>query len=383
MPYGTSPVLERVGARYHPGRENAEVTIMIDSASLLALVRSAALTTQPRPARARRPMSVSRLLLLSIVGFVSAAALVAAPVSAQDDTDDGSAASPSASESSDFLDEIEVRGRRMSEIDFNLHRYVQDFVLEVTAPPRGRGFARWRNRVCIGVTNLESSAAQYLVDRISAVAMDIGLDPGEPGCTPQVMIIFTTDASELATRLVERDQRLFRPGGGISGMNLSLDALDRFKESERAVRWWHVSLPVDARTGRPAIRLPGDDVPWISVAGPSRIYSGVRDDLQRVIVIVDATKLAGTTWQQLGDYLAVVALAQVDPNTNPAQFDSILNLFNTPQYYSGLTDWDWSFLRGLYSFDQERMPQLQRGGLVSAIVRLEREEADRARAGED
>ena len=77
--------------------------------------------------------------------------------------------------------------------------------------------------------------------------------------------------------------------------------------------------------------------------------------MQRVIIIVDSTKLTGTTWQQLGDYLAVVSLAQVDLDTNPAAFDSILNLFSNPEAYSGLTDWDRTYVQALYQFDQRRI----------------------------
>src|SRR5690606_2587094 len=105
---------------------------------------------------------------------------------------------------------------------------------------------------------------------------------------------------------------------------------------------------------------------------PSRIHSGVVDTMLYVIIIVDSSKLTGTTWQQLADYLAVVSLAQIDPNGNPAAFDSILNLFTNPGAYSGLTDWDRSYIRALYAFDQERNPKAQRGDIVSRIARQER-----------
>jgi hypothetical protein len=322
-------------------------------------------------------MTVSRTLIAAL-GALSVTAVATLPAVAQDSA---TAGSRPLSPSSQVMDEIEVRGRRMDEIEFNLRRFVMDFVLEVTALPPGRGFARWQRSVCVGVHNLENTAAQYLVDRISLLAMEVGLEPGEPGCTPQVMIIFTTDADEVATRMVEQDRRLFRPVAGLAGMNLDLEALDAFMRSDKPVRWWHVSLPVDARTGMPAIQTSAaDGPPTIAVAGPSRIYSGVRDDLQHVIIIADATRLSGMTWQQLGDYLAVISLAQVDPKANPTAFDSILNLFSTPQYYSGLTDWDRSYVRALYEFDQERNPRLQRGGLVSQMTIRERAADARATA---
>src|SRR5690606_35634392 len=233
----------------------------------------------------------------------------------------------------------------------------------------------WQRRVCIGVHNLENTAAQYIVDRISSLALDVGLDPGEPGCRPDVNILFSTDARQMASLMVKSQPRVFRPAGGNAGMDLGLAALDDFAESDRPVRWWHASLPVDARTGQAAIAMPGDPPPTVRLAGPSRIKSGIRDDMLYVIIVVDVTQLAGKTWQQIADYLAVVSLAQIDPRTNPVSFDSILNLFTNPGAYSGLTDWDRSYLRALYTFDQERVPRAQRGDIVSRIVRQERESA--------
>jgi hypothetical protein len=274
----------------------------------------------------------------------------------------------------DVGDEVIVRGRRMSEVEAELRKIVRQFIGQVAAVPAGRGFARWHGGVCVGVHNLQRDAAQYIVDRISREAADVGLEPGEPGCSPQVVIIFTTDAKQLATRLVDDQLRVFRPSNE-GGQSLSRFDLDKFVQSDKAVRWWDVSMPVDARSGQPAIRLPTDDSfshPWISVAGPSRIHGGIRDDLQHVIIIVDGSKLTGTTWEQLGDYLAVVSLAQINPDADPSAFDSILNLFSNPKAYSGLTDWDRAYLRGLYAFDQERMPAVQTGELIDKIARQQR-----------
>jgi hypothetical protein len=305
-------------------------------------------------------------VLLSARGFAQDASPPAAPAAAQPKV-----------EAPQSVDEVIVRGRRMSEIESDLRIVVQQFIGKVTAPVEGRGYARWNRRVCIGVHNLTTTdAAQYIVDRISQEAADVGLEPGEPGCRPEVVIIFTTDAKYLATYLVKNRIRLFLPGMGRSGMNLSRDALDAFAKSDKPVRWWDVSMPVDPHTNGRAIRLSEDDnAPAVAVEGPSRIHSGTRDDLQQVIIIVDTTKLHGTTWQQLADYLAVVSLAQVNPDANLAAFDSILNLFTNPSAYSGLTDWDRSYIRALYSYDPERTPDAQRNELVSQMTG---QEVDRA-----
>ena len=309
----------------------------------------------------------------TILALFSAAAL-AAQVVAQE------AAPPAADDSSAAIDEVIVRGRRMSEIDDDLRIVIKDFIGEVVSKPPGRGYARWHDRVCVGVHNLPTNAAQYLIDRISSLVLEVGLTVGEPGCAPDVVIVFATDANFVATYMVGVEPMMFRPAGQSNNdMTLSRAQLDEFTHSDRAVRWWHVSLPVYAHSRQPAIILPGaSGSPWSansagapvdSVQGPSRIHDGIVDELQRVIVVVDASKLKGTTWQQIADYLAVVSLAQIDPDTNPAAFDSILNLFTNPAAYSGLTDWDRSYVRALYEFDQERSPDLQTNALAGEMVR--------------
>ena len=307
-----------------------------------------------------------RRTIWTLVGLLAAAPI--AYTDAQERASEPAASTPAAP---NVGDEVVVRGRRMSDIEDGLRVEIGRFIGEVAAPPAGRGFARWEGTVCVGVHNLENTAAQYVVDRISALALEVGLRPGEPGCNPDVIVIFTTDGRELATHLVENEPTFLRPTGE-GGVHRGLGALDKFAASDQAVRWWQLSMPVSAQSRLPAIELPnGLGPPVIGVAGPSRIHSGIVDALQRVIVIVDSTKLKGTTWQQLGDYLAVVSLAQVDLETNPAGFDTILNLFTNPAAYSGLTDWDRTYMQALYRFDQERNPHLQRGELADEMLRLE------------
>jgi hypothetical protein len=49
------------------------------------------------------------------------------------------------------------------------------------------------------------------------------------------------------------------------------------------------------------------------------------------------------------DYVALVSLAQIDPTAGADGYDTILNVFDTPQStQTGLTAWDDAFLRALY-----------------------------------
>ena len=317
----------------------------------------------------------SSLRFYSTTGLACAAVMLSVSAFSQEAPQVDTATARTQAPSQQFVDEqVVVRGQRLSEVEFDLPEYVNQFIGEVVSLPAGAGFARWHQKVCIGVNNLELSAAQYIVDRISMLARDVGLEAGEPGCRPEVFLIFTTDADTLASYMVENEPLLFRPGMGECCQQLGLAALDEFVESDAPVRWWHVSMPTSSHTGDRAgitAKDPPGTYPVISVAGPSRVHNGVRDELQYVITIVDATQLNGTSWQQIGDYLALVSLAQINPNADPANFDSILNLFTNPSAYSGLTDWDRTYVRALYEINLERFRNLQQNNVVSHIVRQE------------
>lgn len=259
------------------------------------------------------------------------------------------------------LGDVTVSGRRLDEA-------TRDFVREVGAPARGRGLARWRNGVCIGVVNLRNETAQYIADRVSTVAEDVGLKPGEPGCEPSVLIIAVANANAFTREFVERRPRLFIVGGG--GMDLGRSGLERFKTNDQPIRWWTVSVPVDADSGTIATRMPGEAAPMVSTFA-SRLTTQIVDDTKRAFVIVDVDKIGGVSLQQLGDYLAMVVLAQVDPSADTSSYATVLNVFKDPEQTDGLTDWDKAYLEGLYDADRTRSNQAShRNEIASSIIRV-------------
>jgi hypothetical protein len=255
------------------------------------------------------------------------------------------------------LEDVVVDGRRLDQA-------IDDFVADIVAPPVNRGPARWHRRVCVGAINFRSDVAQALVDQVSAVAADAGLEIGEPGCSANVLILGTDDGSALAAGLVDRAPRAFRPG--YSGAARSSEALERFVDTQAAVRWWHVSVPVDRETGAVAVRLPGFSPPRLR--GEGLLRTPLRNDLLKVFIIVDVTAAGGVDVRRLGDYVGMVALAQIDPEADPSSYDTVLNLFDTPDSQRGLTDWDRSYLESLYGAELNARATNQQGGEVSSSM---------------
>lgn len=225
----------------------------------------------------------------------------------------------------------------------------REYVDEIAAPPRNRSLARWQGEMCVGTVNIPASYAQPMIDRVALVAQVLGIRPDDPGCDPRVLIVMTDDAAGVARDMVDRWPTAFRPN--ISGSARGEGDLDAFVESTAPVRWWHVSATVDADTGAPVMRQPGEAPPQIQkLVGATRLRSQFRDDMRKVFIIVDVDDVADVSFQQLADYVAFIALAQVDPDGETSGFDTILNLFKgAPQ--PGLTPWDMAYLEALYKSD--------------------------------
>lgn len=258
------------------------------------------------------------------------------------------------------LEEVVVVGQ-------SLQQAVDRFVDTVVAPPAGRGPGRWDRKVCVGAVNMDREIAQPLIDRVSEIALEVGLEPGAPGCNPNILVIATDDGPGLATALTDARPRAFRPK--YAGAARSSEALERFRTTDQAVRWWHVAIPTDADTGAIAVRMPGYDAPFVRVLS-GRLTTEIENDLLRAFVIVDMERSAGATLQQLSDYVAMVALAQVDPDADVSAWPTVLNVFADNGAASGLTDWDMSYLRSLYEAElNQRNPDAQNNAVGSGMIR--------------
>ena len=263
-----------------------------------------------------------------------------------------------------ILDDVVVNGRRLDEA-------VRAYVENVSAPARTRGLARWDDDICVQVINFLPAVEAEVAGRIREVATALEIPVEAEGCDPNIVVMGTDDGPALAGAIVERFRsRFFRFGA--TRTNRGSAALERFRLGDGPVRWWHVSLPVHAVTGAPMIRLPGRppvSLPCssrstatldLSVAGIGGSRTGQRcnavtDRIIGLWIVVDADASSGLSAAQLADYLAFVAVAQVDPDADMSSFDTVLNLFERPDIVSGITGWDEIYLQSLYAGDNERL----------------------------
>ena len=277
------------------------------------------------------------------------------------------------------LDDVVVTGER-------LEAQAEAFVASVGAPANGRKLATWTGSICVGAAGLAPDAARAMVDRILDWGHSLGLRIGAPGCHPNILIVFGEDGAKTAREIVRARPLEFNPG--VAGLDRGRRALHAFQNSGRPVRWWHMSLPVDPDTGNQLLRLPGD-APF-SISGEitrpsdlgsfgqivmgSRLYDDSLDALQSLVVIIDAQALEHTGFTQLSDYVSMIALAQIHPDTRPAAA-SILNIFNDEGLAEPtLTSWDRAFLEALYQTRPRNVRPKSDGDLIAQgmVRRLQR-----------
>lgn len=297
--------------------------------------------------------------------ILAAALLAASPLSSSQDVQPQQTPEASATQ----LDDVVVEAQRTRDA-------AETFVRSIAAPVPGRKAALWRHPVCVGVGGMQQEVQQALADRISDWATSFGLTVMAPGCQPNIFVIATDDGNLTAHRLVESRPRQFHIGA--AGTDQGTAALTRFQTSGAPVRWWHVSLPVSEDTGLPMVRLPGQR-PFVApsmITKPSdlgsfgisnmgsRLSDFSQDDLHQVIVVLDIEAFDEANLNQVADYIAMVALAQITPDATPSS-PSILSLFDgaaAPE--PTLTSWDRAYLDALYGTRQGRR------GTTSALATL-------------
>lgn len=255
------------------------------------------------------------------------------------------------------LESIEITGLREA-----VREHVQSFVGKVTRK-EGDLIARWRDSLCPSVTGLSESQAAFVRGRLLEVEAKVRerAARANPECRPNLFIIVTDDVESVLTGWKERDPRLFRWK--------SPEDISR-SDDAGPVRIWHN-----------AIMLRSDDGPWVmdptrSTRAPSgrlkdsRIQSSAKEAITAVVVLLDASKMAGVNLAQTADYLAMVSLSQVDLRADLGATNTILRLFvdRTGAAPSGLTEWDYAFLNALYRVGYYS-PEHQRMDITARMVR--------------
>jgi hypothetical protein len=339
-----------------------------------------------------------------------------------------SADAPASSAPESALHEVTVTAHRLE-----LEKRVAKFVTQIAATENGNeGLARWESPpVCPLVSGLPQHDGEYILERLTQIAIGAGVPLADENCRPNLYIMVTGQPEDLLRGMEKRNRRFTFGYDPASRTETPASVVDEFIKTPLVVKAWYDTAEKDA-WGQALSYCPAADIALLECAGigsgnfnsssstmsrgtspssaamgpttssasmgtmatpasiqsecsaphfdPGQLYQCQRAVsthisfnnmwwLSRVFVIVDQKQLHQVTLRQLADYVAMSGFAKLKPDAHPGDAPTILTLFNAAHEAapSGLTAWDKAFLTALYATEQKS--KLQRSQIARSMLR--------------
>lgn len=262
-------------------------------------------------------------------------------------------------------DEIAVTAERLSR--GALRAEAEKFVRKAMADPRNGQNARWLKPLCVDSIGVTAQVGAIFTNRVADVARHVGLELAKPGCDPNLMIVFTSDAAQLIKAVAKRNGRALE---GLPGADRAL-----LNRPDLPVRWWHHSAPEasDGRQFAPAGFGIGagvaGDATYNNYARASRIDEPTRVAITGAVVVVDVKLVGKVTPAALSDYIALVGLSRMRMNPAGRPTPSIMQLFDPGgATIAGFSAQDELFIEGLYRTRDNLGGAQQRAAMAGYIA---------------
>ena len=246
------------------------------------------------------------------------------------------------------------------------------------APTRLTGkIARWESGICPLTVGQQPARAQYITQRLKDIAATVEVPVNKTeSCTPNIEIVFTNTPQELLDNVRRHDADYL-------GYAESSAGREKLALVTRPIQAWYTtqtkdlrgsasidsgrskgagasmsnftSVPCSGCTGRNTASIDMADAKFASVSG-NRISDGMRSTLYHVLIVVDPRKLPDYETGRVADYIAMLALTQLNSLDTCQQLPSIVNMLapgceNKP---NGITEEDLAYLRGLYKMSPQK-----------------------------
>lgn len=270
------------------------------------------------------------------------------------------AASPSATPDDQ---EIVVQGTR----ERDRERQISNFVKSLTEAPVAGQISRFNWEVCPAATGLDDAQAAKVAARMRVVAKAAGIKTAPENCRTNVLLIVAPNKRSMIERLSKAYPAYF------SGV--TRDEIKRMARSPGPVAAWQIEGMMDADGIRVVTDLLTGNATVERSDSPSRLRRAAKAHFVASVVVVESSALVGLTVTQLADYAAMRGFARTDPaRLRPGEASSILSVIEAPMgsfLPATLTEWDYSFLKALYSTTSDYASQ-QRAEMQNVV----REELD-------
>ncbi len=262
----------------------------------------------------------------------------------------GAAAPPS-------LDTVTIEAARKRE----LKRQISHFVSNVVVSYAYESLQRWNSPVCPLVAGLPGDRGEFILSRVSQIAIAAHAPLAGEHCKPNLFIVVTSQPDLLLEKWVRRDSRMVNSCNGWGYVR-------EFLHARGPVRVWY-NAEFRTRDGAAlsedsgGLDISGLMLSACSVSNSHSDFTRLRfsevQSLASAIILVDSNRTTHLNIGQLADYVAMVGLAQLRLDADTGKAPTILGLFTRKEPLpQGLSKWDESFLHALYTTDQASVLQV-------------------------
>jgi hypothetical protein len=244
---------------------------------------------------------------------------------------------------------------------------VDTFVSSAIVRSDGESLLRWDRKICPLVAGLSREAGEFVLARLSQIAMSAKAPLGSATCKPNLLVLVANNPESFLRLWWRRNPRLFNTGHGISPVK-------HFIETSRPVRVWYNAGMTGGENGSLFTGMLTEssvlsgllwDYPVVtepSFLGSRITYTTVRT-IESAIVVVDSTQVSKLNIGQLTDYIGLIGLAEINLDKDLGEAPSILKVFAAseaaPQPLE-MTVWDKALLQSLYATPQDNRLQLSK-----------------------
>jgi len=279
------------------------------------------------------------------------------------------AAASAAAGVTDPGEEIVVTGTALSRAE--ARRQATEFVDRVGIVTGQTPAARWIDPVCPRAFGLDAARAAMVEQRLRAHAASVGAKLAKPGCTTNLAVIFTADAGSMVKKIARRSTSTLdeiAPAGrqallaGAAPIRWWYDTEARGKDGQRNIGMAYAMAGLEEGGA-----LPGGGGTVLQYRSSVVSTLSVRS-IRSATIVVDVERAGGVPLAAVGDYAAMVGLAEIRQVDSPPA-GSILALFDAAAAPPSLTDRDLALLRGLYAMPLDRLARQHRQMLVGEMLK--------------
>lgn len=246
-----------------------------------------------------------------------------------------------------------------------LERRVWDFISGGFRHAYLQSLARWNTPICPLITGLPPKQADILRMRLFEIATEAGAPMTPQPCKANFAVIMAAEPNAVLKGWYKRDYHIF---GDAIELRIKL-----FLDAPQPVRVWYnthrqVANALPYSTNIAGLGNLNANVIVNNFASGSRIADNEIRAFSSIIVVIDSGRTKDVSLNQLADYVAMIGLAEIAPNSDVGSIPTVLRLFSASDrpVASGLSAWDAAYLSALYHTGQ--VNTLERWKITQSIV---------------